>query len=52
MKKKTPLWKRWWLWLVVVLFISINLLVTNNNQNQEENPSNDIRISDSNISTH
>ncbi|TWI59048.1 hypothetical protein [Halalkalibacter nanhaiisediminis] len=50
--KKTPIWKKWWLWLAIVLFIGINLLITNDRKEQDQTPADQVNITDSNISTH
>ncbi|MCM3713878.1 hypothetical protein M3202_07255 [Alkalihalobacillus oceani] len=52
MAEKKPLWKKWWIWLIVVSFIILNILITNGQESGDSHEDEPPRLTDSPISTH
>ncbi|MCM3760848.1 hypothetical protein M3212_08600 [Alkalihalobacillus oceani] len=52
MAEKKPIWKKWWLWLIIAAFIILNILITNGQDNGDSNGDDPPRLTDSPISTH
>ncbi|MFV8829441.1 hypothetical protein [Alkalihalobacterium sp. APHAB7] len=51
MKKKKPIWKKWWLWLVI-LFVCLNILITNLSESEYDHEQERNELKEGNISTH
>ncbi|WP_142247914.1 transmembrane 9 family protein [Alkalihalobacterium alkalinitrilicum] len=51
MRKKTPFWKKWWVWLIIVV-VCINIFMTNVSVNNEDYHSERNELKKGNISSH